>query len=58
MKDWIAKYVVNWELIIGFLLVFIMLAGERGIWGTVEPMLRKVVAPTKAHAPAPGDGRP
>ena len=28
-------------LVIGFLLVFIMLAGEKGIWGTLEPILKK-----------------
>jgi branched-chain amino acid transport system permease protein len=36
MKDVISKLVGNWELFIGFLLVFIMLAGEKGIWGMVE----------------------
>lgn len=39
MKDVVSKYVGNWELIIGFLLVFIMLAGEKGIWGTLQPRL-------------------
>ncbi|MCZ7658867.1 MAG: branched-chain amino acid ABC transporter permease [Xanthobacteraceae bacterium] len=39
MKDVLSKALGNWELIIGFLLVFIMLAGERGIWGTLEPRL-------------------
>ena len=42
MKDLISGYIVNWELVIGFVLVFIMLAGERGIWGTLEPLLGKV----------------
>ena len=42
MKDLISKLIGNWELFIGFLLVFIMLAGERGIWGTLEPLLRKM----------------
>lgn len=36
LKDVIAKLIGNWELFIGFLLVFIMLAGEKGIWGTLE----------------------
>ncbi len=40
MKDLISEYIANWELFIGLLLVFIMLAGERGIWGTLEPFLR------------------
>ena len=43
MKDLISKAVGNWELIIGFLLVFVMLAGEKGIWGTLEPLLKKLV---------------
>ncbi|MCE5282957.1 MAG: branched-chain amino acid ABC transporter permease [Deltaproteobacteria bacterium] len=42
MKDLISKLIGNWELFIGFLLVFIMLAGERGIWGSLEPRLRKL----------------
>jgi branched-chain amino acid transport system permease protein len=43
MKDLLSKVVGNWELIIGFLLVFIMLAGEKGIWGTLEPLLGKAL---------------
>jgi branched-chain amino acid transport system permease protein len=42
MKDLIAGLIGNWELFIGFLLVFIMLAGERGIWGSLEPRLAKL----------------
>jgi len=41
MKDVISKLIGNWELFIGFLLVFIMLAGEKGIWGTLQPRLEK-----------------
>ena len=41
MKDVISKLIGNWELFIGFLLVFIMLAGEKGIWGTLQPLLGK-----------------
>lgn len=43
MKDVISKLIGNWELFIGFLLVFIMLAGERGIWGTLQPLLEKLL---------------
>ena len=43
MKDVISKLIGNWELFIGFLLVFIMLAGEKGIWGSLEPLLTKVL---------------
>jgi branched-chain amino acid transport system permease protein len=42
MKDLIAGLIGNWELFIGFLLVFIMLAGEKGIWGSLEPRLKRV----------------
>ena len=41
MKDVISKVIGNWELVIGFVLVFIMLAGEKGIWGTLEPLLQE-----------------
>jgi len=42
MKDVISKLIGNWEMIIGPLLVIIMLAGEKGIWGTLEPWLKKL----------------
>ena len=42
MKDLISGYISNWELFIGLLLVFIMLAGEKGIWGSLEPRLKKI----------------
>jgi hypothetical protein len=41
MKDVLSKVLGNWELVIGFVLVFIMLAGEKGIWGTLEPLIKK-----------------
>ncbi|MCC6608943.1 MAG: branched-chain amino acid ABC transporter permease [Burkholderiales bacterium] len=43
MKDAIAALVGNWELLIGFLLVIIMLSGEQGIWGTLQPRLEKLL---------------
>lgn len=55
MKDVISKLIGNWELFIGFLLVFIMLAGEKGIWGTLQPWLEKLFARRKIP-PAPGEG--
>jgi len=42
MKDVISKLIGNWELFIGFLLVFIMLAGEKVIWGSLQPLLEKL----------------
>ena len=41
MKDVLSKVLGNWELVIGFVLVFIMLAGEKGIWGSLEPLIKK-----------------
>jgi branched-chain amino acid transport system permease protein len=60
MKDVISKLIGNWELFIGFLLVFIMLAGERGIWGTLQPVLEQSLRRRKAAqaTDAGGDGRP
>ena len=43
MKDVISKLIGNWELFIGFLLVLIVLAGERGIWGSLQPLLDKLL---------------
>jgi branched-chain amino acid transport system permease protein len=48
MKDLISNLIGNWELFIGFLLVFIMLAGERGIWGSLEPRLKKLFSAKRA----------
>jgi len=53
MKDLVSGFIANWELVIGLLLVSIMLAGEKGIWSTLEPWLQKVLLGRKA-APAPG----
>jgi len=55
MKDVISKLIGNWELFIGFLLVFIMLAGERGIWGTLQPRLQALFS--RNSAPAAMDDR-
>jgi len=43
MKDLLSGFIANWELFIGFILVFIMLAGEKGIWGTLEPILKNAI---------------
>jgi len=56
MKDLISKVVGNWELIIGFVLVFIMLAGEKGIWGSLEPLLKKGLARALAAGGTSGGG--
>jgi branched-chain amino acid transport system permease protein len=43
MKDLLSEFITNWELFIGLLLVFIMLAGEKGIWGTLDPILKNAL---------------
>ena len=53
MKDVISKLIGNWEMIIGPLLVIIMLAGEKGIWGTLEPWLKRLLFRDKPAAPTP-----
>jgi branched-chain amino acid transport system permease protein len=53
MKDVISKLIGNWELFIGFLLVFIMLAGEKGIVGTIEPWLKRIASRRKAGSTQP-----
>jgi branched-chain amino acid transport system permease protein len=50
MKDLISGIIVNWELLIGFLLVFIMLAGEKGIWGTLGPILNRALFSKRSAA--------
>ena len=52
MKDVISKLIGNWEMVIGPLLVIIMLAGEKGIWGTIEPWLKKLLSRKKDEASA------
>jgi branched-chain amino acid transport system permease protein len=54
MKDVLAKTVGNWELVIGFMLVFIMLAGEKGIAGTIEPWIKRLFRGRKARADGAG----
>ncbi|HSN42041.1 MAG TPA: branched-chain amino acid ABC transporter permease [Burkholderiales bacterium] len=56
MKDVISNLIGNWELFIGFLLVFIMLAGEKGIWGTLQPRLEKLFFRNRAADGADRDG--
>jgi branched-chain amino acid transport system permease protein len=56
MKDLLSGFITNWELFVGFVLVFIMLAGEKGIWGTLEPILKKALFPRQQKTTASGRG--
>lgn len=42
MKDLVSGFITHWELFVGLLLVAVMLAGEKGIWGTVGPIIKKL----------------
>ncbi len=55
MKDLVSRAIGNWEIFIGFLLVFIMLAGEKGIWGSLQPRLQQVLARTGIFGRRVGD---
>jgi branched-chain amino acid transport system permease protein len=57
MKDLVSGVIVNWELLVGFLLVFIMLAGEKGIWGSAQPLFSKALFAKKVPRDG-GNGRP
>ncbi len=57
MKDLVSGFIVNWELLVGFLLVFIMLAGEKGMWGTAQPILTRALFPKRTPKDR-GDERP
>jgi branched-chain amino acid transport system permease protein len=50
MKDVISKLIGNWELLIGFMLVFIMLVADKGIWGTLVPIMTRVASPGSRRA--------
>ncbi len=50
MKDLISRVVGNWELLVGALLVFVMLAGEAGILGTADTLAKKAVRFARAGA--------
>ncbi len=56
MKDLLSGFIANWELFIGLLLVFIMLAGEKGIWGTLEPVLQRIFSSKHPLPGWPGSG--
>jgi branched-chain amino acid transport system permease protein len=56
MKDVISKLIGNWELFIGLLLVVIMIAGEKGIWGTLAPRLARLFSRTARDAAAARPG--
>jgi branched-chain amino acid transport system permease protein len=42
LRDVLSKFIGNWELFVGFILVFIMLAGEKGLWGSAAPWLARL----------------
>ena len=57
MKDVISKLIGNWELFIGFLLVFIMLAGEKGIWSSLGRCWKSCCSATRPRRERPAPKR-
>jgi branched-chain amino acid transport system permease protein len=57
LRDVLSKFIGNWELFVGFILVFIMLAGEKGLWGSAAPWLQKLFSRGKAADAAGGERR-
>lgn len=55
MKDLISEFITHWELVVGVLLVTVMLAGEKGIWGTLEPIFKRLLSGSR---PGGGTGGP
>ena len=58
MKDVLSKVIGNWELIVGFVLVFIMLAGEKGIWGSLGAVAQEAVPARDRRRGRAGGERP
>jgi len=56
MKDLISKFIMYWELVVGLLLVLVMLAGERGIVGTLGPLVNRLMR-RRAPGLAGAEGR-
>jgi branched-chain amino acid transport system permease protein len=57
LRDVLSKFIGNWELFVGFILVFIMLAGEKGLWGSAAPWLQKLFSRGKAADATGGERR-
>jgi len=57
LRDVLSKFIGNWELFVGFILVFIMLAGEKGLWGSAAPWLQKLFSRGKAADAMGGERR-
>ncbi len=57
MKDLVSDFITYWELVVGLLLVAVMLAGERGIVGTLEPVLKRWLPRRAPTADGSGLGR-
>lgn len=44
LSDLVSTVITYWELVVGFLLIVVMLAGEKGLWGSVEPFLKRFLS--------------
>ncbi|HHT49801.1 MAG TPA: branched-chain amino acid ABC transporter permease [Firmicutes bacterium] len=52
LKDIVSRFISHWEVLVGFLLIVVMLAGEKGIVGSLESYLAKRKAKKSMMQPA------
>lgn len=52
LKDIVSQFISHWELLVGFLLIVVMLAGQKGIVGSLEEYLAKQKSEKIPPAPA------
>ncbi len=42
LKDMIGRFIIQWEVLVGLMLIIVMLAGEKGIVGSLEDFIEKL----------------
>lgn len=54
ITDLISSVVLYWQLVVGFLLIVVMLAGEKGVWGSLEPLVMRLFSSRKKRSAVSG----
>ncbi|HBL35192.1 MAG TPA: hypothetical protein DDZ55_00125 [Firmicutes bacterium] len=52
LKDIVSQFIAHWEVLVGLLLIVVMLAGEKGIVGSLEAYLAKIKEKNSQPTPA------